>query len=125
MHRRASHVVSENERVRDAVSAIAQGQWDRMGGLMRASHRSLRDDYEVSCRELDLLAELATAERGVYGARMTGGGFGGCVILLVETDQREAVADSISDQYHARIGWAPGCYRVQASAGAREICAAL
>ena len=125
VHQRATHVVSENERVRDAVAAIAQGQWDRLGMLMRASHRSLRDDYEVSCRELDLLAELATAERGVYGARMTGGGFGGCAIVLVETDQLEAVAGSVSGQYDDRIGWAPGCYRVQASAGAREICAAL
>ena len=125
VHRRATHVVSENERVRDAVSAIAQGQWDRLGVLMRASHRSLRDDYEVSCRELDLLAELATAERGVYGARLTGGGFGGCVIVLVETDQLEAVADRISGQYDDRMGWAPGCYRVRAGAGAREICAAL
>ena len=125
VHQRATHVVSENERVRDAVAAIAQGQWDRLGMLMRASHRSLRDDYEVSCRELDLLAELATAERGVYGARMTGGGFGGCVIVLVETDQLEGVADRISGQYDDRMGWAPGCYRVQAGAGAREICAAL
>ena len=92
---------------------------------MTGSHRSLRDDYEVSCRELDLLVELATVERGVYGARMTGGGFGGCVILLVETDKLEGVADRISGQYDDRMGWAPGCYRVQAGAGAREICAAL
>ena len=125
LHQRATHVVSENQRVCDAVAAIVQGQWDRMGALMTASHRSLRDDYEVSCPELDLLVELATAERGVYGARMTGGGFGGCVIVLVETDQLEAVADSISDQYEDRIGWAPGCYRVQAGAGARQICTAL
>ena len=92
---------------------------------MTGSHRSLRDDYEVSCRELDLLVELATVERGVYGARMTGGGFGGCVIVLVETDQLEGVADRISGQYDDRMGWAPRCYRVQAGAGAREICAAL
>ena len=92
---------------------------------MTGSHRSLRDDYEVSCAELDLLVALATAEPGGYGARMTGGGFGGCVIVLVETDQLEAVADRISGQYADRMGWAPECYRVQASAGAREICAAL
>ena len=92
---------------------------------MTASHRSLRDDYEVSCPELDLLVELATAEPGVYGARMTGGGFGGCVIVLVDTDQIEAVADRISGHYGDRIGWAPGCYRIQAGAGAREICTAL
>ena len=125
LHQRANHVVAENKRVRDAVTAIEQGHWDRLGALMTGSHRSLRDDYEVSCGELDLLVELATAESGVYGARLTGGGFGGCVIVLVETDQLEAVADRISGQYDDRIGWAPGCYRVRASAGAREICAAL
>ena len=125
LHQRVTHVVSENERVRDAVKAIEQGHWDRLGALMTGSHRSLRDDYEVSCAELDLLVALATAEPGVYGARMTGGGFGGCVIVLVETDQLEGVADRISGQYADRMGWAPGCYRVEAGAGAREICTAL
>jgi galactokinase len=118
-------VVSENQRVYDAVAAIEQRQWDRLGALMTASHRSLRDDYEVSCPELDLLVELATAEQGVYGARMTGGGFGGCVIVLVVPDRLEVVADSVSDQYSEHMGWAPGCYRIQAGAGAREICTAL
>jgi galactokinase len=122
---RATHVVSENQRVCDAVAAIEQRQWDRLGALMTASHRSLRDDYEVSCPELDLLVELATAERGVYGARMTGGGFGGCVIVLVASDRLEAVADSVSGQYNEHMGWTPGCYRIQAGAGAREICTAL
>ena len=125
LHQRVTHVVMENERVRDAVTAIERGCWDRLGALMTGSHRSLRDDYEVSCRELDLLVELATSERGVYGARMTGGGFGGCVIVLVETDRLEAVAGRISGQYADHMGWAPECYRVQASAGAREICTAL
>jgi galactokinase len=125
LQQRATHVVSENERVRDAVTAIEQGHWDRFGALMIASHRSLRDDYEVSCSELDLLVALATAEPGVHGARMTGGGFGGCVIVLVETDRLEAVADRISGQYEDRMGWAPECYRVQASAGACEICTDL
>jgi len=125
LYQRVTHVVMENERVRDAVTAIERGRWDRLGALMTVSHRSLRDDYEVSCAELDLLVALATAEPGVYGARMTGGGFGGCVIVLVETDQLEAVAGRISGQYADHMGWAPECYRVQASAGAREICTAL
>ena len=125
LQQRATHVVSENQRVCDAVTAIEQRQWDRLGALMTASHRSLRDDYEVSCPELDLLVELATAERGVCGARMTGGGFGGCVIVLVASDRLEAVADSVSGQYNEHTGWAPGCYRIQAGAGAREICTAL
>ena len=122
---RATHVVSENQRVCDAVTAIEQRQWGRLGALMTASHRSLRDDYQVSCPELDLLVELATAEPGVYGARMTGGGFGGCVIVLVASDRLEAVAGSVSGQYNELMGWAPGCYRIQAGAGAREICTAL
>ena len=122
---RATHVVSENQRVCDAVTAIEQRQWGRLGALMTASHRSLRDDYEVSCPELDLLVELATAEPGVYGARMTGGGFGGCVIVLVASDRLKAVADSVSGQFNEHMGWAPGCYRIQAGAGAREICTAL
>jgi galactokinase len=125
LQQRATHVVSENQRVYDAVAAIEQRQWDRLGALMTASHRSLRDDYEVSCPELDLLVELATAEQGVYGARMTGGGFGGCVIVLVAPDRLEAVADSVSDQYSEHMGWAPGCYRIEAGAGAHEICTAL
>lgn len=125
LQRRATHVVSENERVHEAVASIDQGQWKRLGALMTASHASLRDDYEVSCSELDLLVALSVAEQGVYGARMTGGGFGGCVIVLVEADRLEAVTDGISGQYEERVGWRPRCYRVQASAGAREICTAL
>jgi galactokinase len=125
LHRRVTHVVSENERVHEAVVAIDQGQWKRLGILMTASHESLRDNYEVSCSELDLLVALSAAEQGVYGARMTGGGFGGCVIVLVEADRLEAVTDGISGQYEERVGWRPRCYRVQASAGAREICTAL
>jgi len=125
LHRRATHVVSENERVHQAVAAIKQGQWERLGALMIASHESLRDNFEVSCPELDLLVALSAAERGVYGARMTGGGFGGCIIALVEADRLEAVADGVSGRYHERVGWAPRCYRVRASAGAREICTDL
>ncbi|GIR83220.1 MAG: hypothetical protein CM15mP84_09680 [Cellvibrionales bacterium] len=93
-----------------------------LGGVDDGSHRSLRDDYEVSCRELDLLVELATVERGVYGARMTGGGFGGCVIVLVETDQLEGVADVISGQYDDRMGWAPGVIVCRRRWRPRDLC---
>ena len=92
-----------------------------LGALMMESHRSLRDDYEVSCSELDALVDFALAERGVCGARLTGGGFGGCVIALVEEANFEAVADGITQRYAKHIGFAPVCYRVAAEAGASDI----
>jgi len=123
--RRARHVVTENDRVTRAAAAIEGSQWHELGALMTASHCSLRDDYEVSCRELDVLVDYALAEQGVYGARMTGGGFGGCVVVLVDEARLEAVADTVSRRYTEHMGFAPSCYRALAEAGAREISAAL
>lgn len=125
LHRRARHVVTENDRVTRAATAIEGAQWHELGALMTESHCSLRDDYEVSCRELDALVDHALAEQGVYGARMTGGGFGGCVIALVDEARLEVVADTVSRRYAELMGFAPSCYRALAEAGAREICAAL
>ena len=125
LRRRAHHVVSENARVQRSVAALQRGDWDTLGTLMVDSHTSLRDDYAVSCDELDVLVELAVVEAGVYGARLTGGGFGGCVIVLIDTERLEAVAESIGRQYAERVGWAPLCYRIQSAAGANELCAAL
>ncbi|MFO7899557.1 MAG: galactokinase, partial [Planctomycetota bacterium] len=82
--RRVRHVVTENARVREAAGALREQNYLSMGVLMDASHDSLRDDYEVSCSELDTMVELAWSQRGVYGSRMTGGGFGGCTITLVD-----------------------------------------
>ena len=123
--RRARHVVTENDRVTRAAAAIEGSQWHELGALMTASHCSLRDDYEVSCRELDALVDYALAEQGVYGARMTGGGFGGCVVALVDEARLEAVAETVSRRYTEHMGFAPSCYRALAEAGAREISAAL
>ena len=83
IYRRCRHVVTENQRVLDAAKTLQSGDAGGVGRLMYASHASLRDDYEVSCKELDLLVELAASSPGVYGARMTGGGFGGCTVNLV------------------------------------------
>ena len=94
LYQRAHHVVTENDRVARAAGAIEGSQWQELGALMTESHRSLRDDYEVSCHELDVLVYTALAEKGVYGARMTGGGFGGCAIALVDAARLEAVADA-------------------------------
>ncbi|WP_396612665.1 galactokinase [Haloferax sp. S1W] len=103
-YRRARHVVSENERVKSAREALSAGDFDVVGDAMLAGHESLRDDYEVSCTELDAAVELAAETAGVYGARMTGGGFGGSAVALVaesaleraEREIRAAVADRVS-----------------------------
>ena len=84
IYRRCRHIVSENARVLEAAEALESSNLKAFGQLMDESHRSLRDDYEVSCRELDLMVELAGRVEGVYGSRMTGGGFGGCTISIVE-----------------------------------------
>ncbi len=119
--RRARHVVTENARVIQAATAMEASDWVHLGALMTESHRSLRDDYEVSCPELDTLVDFALAERGVYGARLTGGGFGGCVIALVDEASFEAIADGIAQRYAEHIGFSPVCYRVAAEAGASDI----
>lgn len=104
VHRRARHVVGEIARTRAAAAALAAGRWDEVGALMAASHASLRDDFEVSCPELDALVELAVAQPGVIGSRMTGGGFGGCTVTLVEEPHAAAAAAAIAAGYKARTG---------------------
>lgn len=119
--RRARHVVSENARVLKMVEALAAQDLAACGALMNESHRSLRDDYEVSCAELDLMAALAQSQPGAYGARMTGGGFGGCVVSLVEKD---AVADFIaqaSRDYLEKTGLEAQIFCARPSAGVGEI----
>jgi galactokinase len=103
--RRVRHVVSENARVLQAVDALARGDLAELGALLRASHASLRDDYEVSIAPIDLLVELAVARPEVYGARITGGGFGGSIVALSRPGTG-AVADAIADDYTRRTGQA-------------------
>ncbi|WP_168205195.1 galactokinase [Bythopirellula goksoeyrii] len=105
--RRAQHVIGEIERTTQCAEAIAAGEWKRVGELMYGSHDSLRDDYEVSCKELDTLVEAARElgpEAGVIGSRMTGGGFGGCTVTLVRTDQADRIAEAICKKYHEQTG---------------------
>lgn len=100
--RRARHVTTENARTLQAVEALKRGEWSDLGQLMYASHASLRDDFEVSCSELDTVVELArqlSESGGVYGCRMTGGGFGGCCVALVDANRAEEVAKSIAAGY--------------------------
>jgi len=110
VYRRCRHVISENERVVAAADALRSGDLQRFGRLMNESHRSLRDDYEVSCRELDLLVEIAGAFKGVYGTRMTGGGFGGCTITLVRSDAAETLQTGITSSYKSQTGITPDVY---------------
>jgi galactokinase len=100
--RRAKHVVTENQRVLDAVDAMKAHDLQRLGALFYASHLSQRDDFQDSVPEIDLLVELARDEADVFGARLTGGGFGGSVVLLVKDGAQLDVANRVVDRYHAR-----------------------
>src|SRR5690606_13480973 len=95
IRRRARHVISENERTLAAAEAMKAGDAGTMGQLMNASHTSLRDDFEVSSHELNVMAEIAQNEPACYGARMTGGGFGGCAVALVRAEAAESFASSV------------------------------
>jgi len=118
--RRCRHVVTENARTLAAAKALAAGDLPRVGQLMKASHASLRDDYEVSCVELDVAVEAASAEPGVHGARMTGGGFGGCTVALVEQGAVERVSRAVRAAFAER-GWSePELFASRASDGARQ-----
>jgi galactokinase len=118
---RCRHVITENARVQSAVEAFHKGDSKALGPLMQESHVSLRDDYEVSCKELDLMVEIAAAQPGLIGARMTGGGFGGCTINLVESG---AVADfkrKVAAEYSSKTGLTPEIYVSPASEGAQQM----
>ena len=104
---RCRHVIGECQRVLESVNALKAGDLALFGKLMNESHVSLRDDYQVSCRELDLITEIAWNSEGVYGARMTGGGFGGCAVVLVHKDQVEAVSEAIRDRYPRETSLTP------------------
>jgi galactokinase len=121
VYRRCRHVVSENGRVLEAVRALGAGDLATVGALMAESHRSLRDDYEVSCAELDLLVDLAAQTEGVYGARMTGGGFGGCTINLVRSESVDAFRQTVARGYQERTGGAPEIYVTGAAEGVTEL----
>jgi len=119
--RRTRHVVSENERTLQAVQAMRVGDPQWLGRLMDASHASLRDDFEVSSRELDSMVESARSHPSCFGARMTGAGFGGCAIALVNESEAGDFARHISQDYLLRTGIAPLIYMCKPSNGAEII----
>ena len=118
VYRRCRHVVTENRRVVAAAQAFQSGEADCFGHLMYRSHASLRDDYEVSCKELDLLVDLAAASPGVYGARLTGGGFGGCTVNLTRADAAVQFKSHIERTYHDATGMTPDVYICEPADGA-------
>jgi galactokinase len=107
LSRRAGHVVTENDRTLVTMVSLERGDAAMAGRCMNASHDSLRDDYEVSCRELDLLVEIAQGVPGVYGSRMTGGGFGGCTVTLCRAAAVEPLRQAIMERYRAETGIEP------------------
>jgi galactokinase len=115
LYRRCRHIVSENQRVQDAYSALQRGDVARLGKLITASHVSLRDDYEISCAELDVLVEIMIACPGVYGARLVGGGFGGCALCLVDAPQLDPVIDEVRAKYAEMLGRPPWVHAVTAA----------
>jgi galactokinase len=119
--KRCSHVVHENQRTLDAARALASGDLVQVSPLMAASHGSLRDLYEVSCRELDIMVEAAQGLPGFIGGRMTGGGFGGCTINLVRQENASDFALQIADRYRAATGIDPQTYICSAEDGAQEL----
>ncbi len=119
--KRCRHVINENARTLAAADALRRGAMPGVGRLMIASHESLRDDYEVSCIELDTLVEIATRTEGVDGARMTGGGFGGCTINLVRRRFLDTFRETITRGYNAATQNNLSIYVAEASDGAREI----
>ena len=119
VRKRCRHVVSENARVLEAVTAMRSRDLARLKILTAASHVSLRDDYQVSCPELDILVDLALALPGCHGARLTGAGFGGSTVNLVETTAVGSFSESVASGYRIRTGRTPEIYIFEPSAGAR------
>ena len=116
--KRAKHAVYENQRTIQAVEALAKNDLTTFGQLMNASHTSLRDDYQVSCEEIDILVDLAWSIDGVIGARITGGGFGGCTVNLVKEEAVEEFVTTIGQKYREAVGHEAEIYVVDIGEGA-------
>jgi len=119
--KRARHVVTENARVINAGEAFRRGDLPEVGRLMYASHESLRDDFEVTVPELDLLVDLSRSKTGVFGARMTGAGFGGCIVALVKPDAVASYVEQVATQYRTETGLTPRVFVCSATDGAGVI----
>jgi galactokinase len=121
IYKRCRHVVTENDRVHKLAAALQDGETGALSALMADSHRSLRDDYEVSCAELDLMVHLASQQPGVLGARMTGGGFGGSTVNLVNAADSHDFRRRVAAAYRSATGLEPDIYVCKASQGAERV----
>ena len=121
MRQRCRHIIYENGRVLKSVAALQVGDLAAFGQLMNESHASLRDDYEVSCAELDIMAEAARKVGGVYGSRMTGAGFGGCTVSLVANEAIEDFRAQVAAVYEEATGIVPQIYVCRAEDGVAEV----
>jgi len=121
VRKRCRHVISENQRVLDFVAALEKGDMPRLGGLMAAAHASARDDYGISTPELDLLVELARNIPGAVGARLTGAGWGGCIVALVREDSTDIVRRSVTSGYRERVGLEAHTFVCRSASGAGPV----
>ena len=121
VRKRAKHAVYENQRTIEAVNALKRNDVEKFGKLMNESHISLRDDYEVSCQEIDTLVEIAWATEGVIGSRITGGGFGGCTVSIVKNNAVDELKNRIEKEYPKKTGLTPEVYIVDIGDGARRL----
>jgi galactokinase len=121
VRRRAKHVITENARTLAAAKALQANDFKTVGKLMDASHESMRDDFEISRRELDVLVKIAQGVDGVYGARLTGAGFGGCIVALATNEATKAVEEAVKAKYPAATGLEASIYICQSSDGVSEI----
>lgn len=119
--KRAKHAVLENQRTIRAVAALREGNLNLFGELMNQSHISLRDDYEVSCEEIDILVDLAWKIPGVIGSRITGGGFGGCTVSIVKNDAVDTFTSTIGKAYMEKVGHEAEFYIVDIGDGSRKL----
>ena len=119
--KRFRHVVSENERVKKAVALIKISELEKLGQLMFESHQSLADDYEVSCKELDILVSIAKKTNGVVGARMTGAGFGGCTVNLVKDESVGGFIDNIQNEYPSACGLEASIFEIELNDQIRQV----
>jgi galactokinase len=119
--KRARHVVTENARVLQSAEALRRGDLKRFGALMNEAHRSYRDDFEASLREIEVLVSAAQGLNGVYGSRLTGGGWGGCTVSLVDADAVDRFCSTVAEIYEHEVGYAPAIYACVASDGVEII----
>ena len=117
VYRRARHVVTENHRTLQAKEYLETGDWKKVGELMNASHSSMRDDYEVSCEEVDVLVDIAQNFSSAYGSRLTGGGFGGCTVTLVRQEKAAELMSHLKAQYKIATGGDCPCFVTRPARG--------